>query len=102
MAKTTQDVATTKQNNKPSFFNKFINYDTYERIMLTRQYNRLYKKNLDKRMEDLKITENKRIYNLSIKDIAKNFSNTIIFKTFCSNILYYYISAINAVPMEIY
>lgn len=56
----------------------YINYDSYEKIMLSRQYNKLYKKTKDVYKQDLSIKENKRIYNLSLKDIANNFSNTIL------------------------
>ena len=58
--------------------NNFINYDTYEKIMLSRQYNKLYKKNLEKYKDKLKIKENIKIYNIYIYEISKNFSNTIL------------------------
>ena len=58
--------------------NNYINYDTYEKIMISEQYNKL--NNLEKKenKKKLKIQEDKRFYNLSLKKIGKNFSQTML------------------------
>ena len=58
--------------------NNFINYDTYQKIMLTKQYNKLNNLSRKENKKNMKITEDKRFYNLSLKRIAENFSGTML------------------------
>ena len=59
--------------------NKYtLNYNDYEKLMLAKQYNKLYENSALINKENSKIKEDKRIYNLSIKDIAKNTSKNMV------------------------
>lgn len=59
--------------------NKYtLNYNDYEKLMLTKQYNKLYENSAIINKKNNKIKEDKRIYNLSIKKIAKNTSNNMV------------------------
>lgn len=58
--------------------NNYINYDTYEKIMISEQYNKLNNLQKKENKKKLKIQEDKRFYNLSLKKIGKNFSQTML------------------------
>lgn len=59
--------------------NKYtLNYNDYEKLMLTKQYNKLYENSAIINKKNNKIKEDKRIYNLSIKKIAKNTSDNMV------------------------
>lgn len=49
----------------------------FEKIMLAKQYDRLYKKSADENKKLIQQEEDKRVYNLSIKNIIYNVSITI-------------------------
>ncbi len=49
----------------------------FEKVMLAKQYDKLYRNSLEENKNLIKQEEDKRIYNLSIKDIVYNLSTTI-------------------------
>ena len=64
-------------NSKYTTKNQFdFNYSDYQKLKLAEQYNELYSKEYNVSIENNKIIENKKIYNLSINDLGKNISNT--------------------------
>ena len=67
-----------KQSEKYVLKNKFnFNYSDYQKLKLAEQYNELYSKQFTTNMENEKIVENKKIFNLSLKDLFKNTSVTL-------------------------
>jgi len=54
-----------------------FNYSDYQKLKLVEQYNELYSKQFTANMENEKIVENKKIFNLSLKDLFKNTSITL-------------------------
>jgi hypothetical protein len=54
-----------------------FNYSDYQKLKLAEQYNELYSKQFTANMENEKIVENKKIFNLSLKDLFKNTSITL-------------------------
>ena len=67
-----------KQSEKYVLKNKFnFNYSDYQKLKLAEQYNELYSKQFTTNMENEKIIENKKIFNLSLKDLFKNTSVTL-------------------------
>jgi hypothetical protein len=67
-----------KQNEKHVLKNQFnFNYSDYQKLKLAEQYNELYSKQFTANMENEKIVENKKIFNLSLKDLFKNTSVTL-------------------------
>ena len=54
-----------------------FNYSDYQKLKLAEQYNELYSKQFTANMENEKIVENKKIFNLSLKDLFKNTSVTL-------------------------
>jgi len=67
-----------KQSEKYVLKNKFnFNYSDYQKLKLAEQYNELYSKQFTTNMENEKIVENKKIFNLSLKDLFKNTSLTL-------------------------
>lgn len=67
-----------KQSEKYILKNKFnFNYSDYQKLKLAEQYNELYSKQFTTNMENEKIVENKKIFNLSLKDLFKNTSVTL-------------------------
>ena len=66
------------QNEKRVLKNQFnFNYSDYQKLKLAEQYNELYSKQFTTNMENEKIVENKKIFNLSLKDLFKNTSVTL-------------------------
>ena len=66
------------QNEKRVLKNQFnFNYSDYQKLKLAEQYNELYSKQFTTNMENEKIIENKKIFNLSLKDLFKNTSVTL-------------------------
>ena len=49
----------------------------FEKLMLAKQYDKLYKNSVEENKNLIEKEEDKRIYNLSIKDIVYNLSTTI-------------------------
>lgn len=67
-----------KQNEKRVLKNQFnFNYSDYQKLKLAEQYNELYSKQFTANMENEKIVENKKIFNLSLNDLFKNTSVTL-------------------------
>ena len=67
-----------KQSEKYVLKNKFnFNYSDYQKLKLAEQYNELYSKQFTTNNENEKIVENKKIFNLSLKDLFKNTSVTL-------------------------
>ena len=67
-----------KQSEKYVLKNKFnFNYSDYQKLKLAEQYNELYSKQFTTNIENEKIVENKKIFNLSLKDLFKNTSVTL-------------------------
>ena len=67
-----------KQSEKNVLKNQFnFNYSDYQKLKLAEQYNELYSKQFTANMENEKIVENKKIFNLSLKDLFKNTSVTL-------------------------
>jgi len=67
-----------KQNEKHVLKNNFnFNYSDYQKLKLAEQYNELYSKQFTTNMENEKIVENKKIFNLSLNDLFKNTSVTL-------------------------
>ena len=67
-----------KQSEKNVLKNQFnFNYSDYQKLKLAEQYNELYSKQFTTNMENEKIVENKKIFNLSLKDLFKNTSVTL-------------------------
>lgn len=54
-----------------------FNYSDYQKLKLAEQYNELYSKQFTVNKENEKIVENKKIFNLSLKDLFKNTSITL-------------------------
>jgi hypothetical protein len=54
-----------------------FNYSDYQKLKLAEQYNELYSKQFTANMENEKIVENKKIFNLSLNDLFKNTSVTL-------------------------
>ena len=68
-----------KENAVHILKNKYtLNYNDYEKLMLAKQYNKLYENSDIINKENSKIKEDKRIYNLSIKNIIKNTSESMV------------------------
>ena len=66
------------QNEKRVLKNQFnFNYSDYQKLKLAEQYNELYSKQFTTNNENEKIVENKKIFNLSLKDLFKNTSVTL-------------------------
>lgn len=67
-----------KQNEKYVLKNKFnFTYSDYQKLKLAEQYNELYSKQFTSNIENEKIIENKKIFNLSLNDLFKNTSVTL-------------------------
>jgi len=67
-----------KHNEKYVLKNNFnFNYSDYQKLKLAEQYNELYSKQFTTNMENEKIVENKKIFNLSLNDLFKNTSVTL-------------------------
>jgi hypothetical protein len=67
-----------KQNEKHVLKNKFnFNYSDYQKLKLAEQYNELYSKQFTTNLENEKIIENKKIFNLSLNNLFKNTSVTL-------------------------
>jgi hypothetical protein len=67
-----------KQSEKNVLKNEFnFNYSDYQKLKLAEQYNELYSKQFTVNMENEKIVENKKIFNLSLKNLFKNTSITL-------------------------
>ena len=67
-----------KQSEKNILKNEFnFNYSDYQKLKLAEQYNELYSKQFTVNMENEKIVENKKIFNLSLKNLFKNTSVTL-------------------------
>ena len=67
-----------KQNEKRVLKNKFnFSYSDYQKLKLAEQYNELYSKQFTANLENKKIIENKKIFNLSLNDLFKNTSVTL-------------------------
>lgn len=48
-----------------------MNYSDYEKLKINEQYNKLYSNIYEKNKENVQINENKKIYNLSLYELAK-------------------------------
>ena len=65
-----------------------FNYSDYQKLKLAEQYNELYSKQFTTNMENEKIVENKKIFNLSLNDLFKNTSVT--FSSLLNDLVIYY------------
>jgi hypothetical protein len=79
-----------KENNEKYILkNKFnFNYSDYQKLKLAEQYNELYSKQYTTNVENEKIIENKKIFNLSITELLKNTS--ISFSDLLNDLVIYY------------
>jgi hypothetical protein len=51
--------------------NLTLNYNDYQKLKISEQYNKLYSNTYDKNQINIYTNENKKIYNLSINDLIK-------------------------------
>jgi hypothetical protein len=49
-----------------------LNYSDYEKLKVAEQYNRLYSNTYEQNKSEVTINENKKIFNLSLAQLAKN------------------------------
>jgi hypothetical protein len=55
-----------------------LQYSDYEKLKIAEQYNKLYSNIYEKNREEVIINDNKKIYNLSLKDLILKSSNVYV------------------------
>jgi hypothetical protein len=55
-----------------------MEYSDYERLKISEQYNKLYSSIFQKNKDEISLSENKKIYNLSLSDLIKKSSTVYI------------------------
>lgn len=55
-----------------------MEYSDYERLKISEQYNKLYSTIFQKNKDEISLSENKKIYNLSLSDLIKKSSTVYI------------------------
>jgi len=55
-----------------------MDYSDYERLKISEQYNKLYSSIFQKNKDEISLSENKKIYNLSLSDLIKKSSTVYI------------------------
>jgi hypothetical protein len=58
--------------------NLTLNYNDYQKLKISEQYNKLYSNTYDKNKINIQVNENKKIYNLSINDLIKKSGDVYI------------------------